>query len=219
MKARHLIPICAFTFAITVSAREFTDLQGRKLEAELTDVTGARATLKRAVDGRSFSVEIASFSPEDQKFMKAYGEANRKYKFDVRAEKKKTGDKDVRQGGLTGKIEQWVYEINLRNLSPEPASGLTASYWVFVKEMAEKGRQPARPEAKGVQVLKEMPFNGTCTLTTNYVNIARVRAAPGYYIDGASSKSDQMAGLVVRIYKDKREVFRYATDNSLLAYE
>ena len=219
MKTRFLLPVCLLTALAAVSAREFTDLQGRKLDAELAEVVNDRATLIRAADGRSFNVEIASFSAEDQKFMKAWGEANMKYRFEVRAEKKKTGEKDVQGGGLTGKTERWVYEISMRNLTQATASGLKARCWVFTKEMAEKGRMPARPVIICNLDMRDMPFNGTCRLVTMPVSISRVRAAPGYYIDGASSKSDMMAGLVIRVYnKDKREVFNYATDKSLLAY-
>ena len=51
--------------------REFTATDGRKLKASVVEVSGDRATIRRA-DGNQFTVSITAFSEADQEFLRAW---------------------------------------------------------------------------------------------------------------------------------------------------
>ena len=51
MKTRLLTPVCVLLAFTSLSAREFTDTQGRKLDAEIVSATMDQVTLRRAADG------------------------------------------------------------------------------------------------------------------------------------------------------------------------
>jgi predicted esterase len=62
--------------AETLSAREFTDVKGRKIVAEILSVKGEEVTIRRD-DGKDYTLSVALFSPADQAFIRAWkpGEA------------------------------------------------------------------------------------------------------------------------------------------------
>ena len=66
MKTRPLIPVCVLLALTSLSAREFTDTQGRKLEAEIVSATMDQVTLRRAADGKTVTTYIKVFSAEEK---------------------------------------------------------------------------------------------------------------------------------------------------------
>ena len=139
MKTYFLTSLCLIA-ATALSAREFTDLQGRKLEAELIAVVGGQATLKRASDGRSFTVAATTFSAEDQKFMNEWAEQNTKYNLEVKYTKKKMGETKQKQGNVTLEEERWIYKIEVKNRQPVPVGDLRVDYWCFRREDGGTGK-------------------------------------------------------------------------------
>ena len=92
MKTHILASLCLLAVVPALSAHEFTDLQGRKLEAEILAASGGQVMLKRASDGRTFNVVATSFTPADQKFISDWADANTKYSFEVTYTKKKLNE-------------------------------------------------------------------------------------------------------------------------------
>ena len=71
MKLPKLLP--ALFLALLTSAlpaREWTSADGRKLEADYVSATVDMVTLKRAADGRTFTLAIRSLSTDDQVFIR-----------------------------------------------------------------------------------------------------------------------------------------------------
>ncbi len=200
-----------------LQAREFTDSQGRKIDAEILAATETQVTLKRTSDGRSFTVPTNSFSSEDQAFIKQYAADNLNYSFEIRHQKKKMDESKVDSGGMIGTIEKWGYEISIRNLSRVDVNSISAKYWIFKKSMAEKGRMESVIESSNSITLEPLARNATVIVQTKTIELARVRAKRGYYFkSGENSKSDQMSGLVLKLYKDGNEIFQHASDQTLL---
>jgi len=219
----YLLAVCCLIVATasSLSAREFTDLQGRKLDAELVSVTAGQATLKRASDGRSFVVPVAAWSADDQKFMNEFAANNMKYSFEVRYTKKKIGETKNEVGGLDEEIEKWAYKIILRNLSSDTVSGLTAQYWLFRKNFTASGRAPPTLQISGSATIPETVRSASTELVTSPVEITKVKLKPGYVFTagntGNTGRADQMGGFALKIFKDGKEVFKYATDPDFLA--
>lgn len=216
MKTYLITSLCLIA-ATALSAREFTDLQGRKLEAELVSVAGGQAVLKRAADGRSFTVPVASFSAEDQKLMNEFAAANMNYKFEVKYTKKKLGETTQRSGPIVMEVERWAYKVDLRNVSSANVSDMRVDYWCFRKADEGQGQGSARVEASGSLKIENLAKNGLHQFETMPVEINKQKLEGNYiYIDGTRPRqSDSMGGIVLRVFQGDREVYKFATKDDL----
>ncbi len=201
------------TMTAKLCAREFTDLQGRKLDAEIVSATNEQVTLKRTADGRAVTSNVSIFSAEDQKFIRDYAVANVKYSFEVRYTKKKRDEKKIDSGGSQGTLERWFYSLSFRNLSAMDAEGVSVDYAIYMKEAAADGRTPPRMVESGTEKLQDVRKNATGMMETKAVEIIRLRPKPGYYFtSGEGGKSDQLAGFSLKFMKDGKEIFSYTTN-------
>jgi predicted peptidase len=62
--------IAAMLMALPCVAREWTSADGRKVDADFVAATADQVTLRRAGDGRIFTLPLARLSPADQAFIK-----------------------------------------------------------------------------------------------------------------------------------------------------
>lgn len=220
MKTRFFIPVCVLLAVTGLSAREFTDTQGRKLEAEIVSVTGDMVALLRPGEKRPISAGIALFSASDQKFIREWAQANTKYSFDVAYTKKKLDSTKQRSGPETLISERWSYRIDLKNRTPTEHSDLRVDYWLFMKADEGKGKGVARIQTSGSQKLAQVKGSTTTSFETTPVEISKTKLDGGfYYIDGSRQNySDAVGGIVLRVFdKNDREVFKFATKDDLLA--
>ncbi len=220
MKTQLLAILCLIAAVPTLPAHEFTDLQGRKLDAEIVAAAGGQVMLKRAADGRTFNVAASTFSAADQKFISEWADANTKYSFEVTYTKKKLSETSAKQGAVTHKEETWIYKINIRNRLPTAVGDLRVDYWCFRREDSGKGKGTARIETSGSSKVSTLPGSTQVTVDTTEINIHKSELAGGYYyIGGADAiQSDSMGGLAIRIFDKKdREVYKWSTKDDLLA--
>ncbi len=220
MKTRFLLPVCVLTALTVVSAREFTDLQGRKLDAEIVSAAAGQVSLKRVTDGRVFNVPATTFTEPDQRFIAEWAEANTKYSFEVTYSKKKLSEVKRKSGAVTYEDETWVYKINIRNKLPNPVGELRVDYWCFAREDSGKGKGGARIESSGSSNVASILGSGNLTVDTSEIVLHKEQLAGGYYYaDGSrSQQADGLGGLAVRIFdKNGREVHKWATKDDLLA--
>jgi dipeptidyl aminopeptidase/acylaminoacyl peptidase len=61
------------SLAFPAHGREWTSLDGKKLDAEFVRNSGETVTLKRAADGREFTIPLSRLSPADREWIKAQG--------------------------------------------------------------------------------------------------------------------------------------------------
>jgi len=57
---------------LSSAQREFTNSDGKKLQAEITTASETEVTLKKEKDGKDFTIPLARLSEEDQKFVAAW---------------------------------------------------------------------------------------------------------------------------------------------------
>ena len=72
MRASIITTICLATLLLaplSSAQRDFTSNDGKKLSAEIASATETKVTLKRAKDGKEFTIPLARLSEEDQKFI------------------------------------------------------------------------------------------------------------------------------------------------------
>lgn len=220
MKTHSLACMCLIVAASVAQAREFTDLQGRKLDAELVAVAGGQASLKRLADGRVFTVPVASFSEADQKFMNSFATANLSYAFDVTCTKKKLDSVTMRRNDEAHTTESWSYKVEMRNKQPVELQNLRVDYWLFRKEDAGRGVGNAKVATSGSHNAGSMKGSAVYSFETLPMDLSKRKLEGNFiYIDGTRPRSaDVMGGVVVRVFDpSNREVFKYATDEALFA--
>lgn len=220
MKTPLLTSLCLIAVSHALLAREFTDLQGRKLEADIVAVAAGQATLKRASDGRSFTVPVASWSAEDQKIMNEFAAANMKYSFEVKYTKKKLGEVKQQRGAVTIEEERWIYKMEIKNRLPVAVSDLRIDYWCFRKADEGKGKGAARIETSGSSKVSAILGASSVVVDSTEIVLTKEKLAGGYYFtDGSKNQmADGFGGLVVRVFdKNDREVYKFTTKDDLLA--
>ncbi len=220
MKTQILTSMFLIVAAALGQAREFTDLQGRKLDAELVSVAGGQATLKRQADGRVFTVPVASFSAADQKFMNSFAAANLSYVFDVTYTKKKLDSVKRSYGATVQTVENWAYKLEMRNRQPVELQNLRVDYWLFRKEDQGQGKGASRVATSGSHKIESVKGSAAYAFDTLPVELSKSKLEGNFiYIDGSRPRSqDVMGGIVVRVFDpSNREVFKFATDEALYA--
>lgn len=219
MKTHLFASLCLFlATTVLLPAREFTDLQGRKLDAEIIAAASGQVTLKRA-DGRLFAVAATMFITEDQKFITEWADNNTKYSFEVTYTKKKLNETRTKRGPVTYEDETWIYKINIRNRQPTSVGDLRVDYWCFRREDGGKGKGSARIETSGSTKIASVAGSATATVDTAEIVLHKQELAGGFYfINGDDAiQSDGMGGFALRIFDRKgREVYKWATKEDLL---
>lgn len=208
-----------------VDAREFTDVQGRKLAGELVGVDAGKATLKLTAGGL-VAVELSKFCAADQVYMQEWAAQNVKYNFEVKLSREKQGAAkkkldDSPLGGILSSVlkeqeEKWAYKVSLRNLARADATGIVAKYWIFRREDTGKTVTAPTLEVSGSKPLPDMKKGASVDLTTDPVTLNKAQLQ-GIVVEGLRNTSDKMGGLVLRLYKENTQIFEYATDDKLKA--
>lgn len=219
MKTRFLTPVCVLLALSGLSAREFTDTQGRKLDAEIVSVTGDMVALLRPGEKRPIGAKIALFSEADQKFIREWAESNIKYSFDVAYTKKKLSSTKDKSGPEEFTSETWSYQIDLKNRQPVELTDMRVDYWLFTKADEGKGKGTARVQTSGTTKLASIKGAGSTSFETSPVVLNKTALKGNFiYIDGTRPRfADAMGGIVIRVFDSKdREVYKYATDDNLL---
>ncbi|MEZ5385211.1 MAG: hypothetical protein R3F13_06830 [Prosthecobacter sp.] len=219
MKNHALLLIALFAFTgADLSAREFTDPQGRKLEAEITAAGGGQVTMKRASDGVVFTVPVTTFSPADQKYINQWALENQSYSFDVRYDKTKGETTKQKLSDELRTTEMWSYKIELRNKLPSEVSNLRVDYWLFKKEDQGRGKGAARVATSGSHKIESLKGSASHSFETLPIALHKSQLVGNViYVDGTRARfADAMGGVVVRVFDPKnREVYCYASDEDL----
>jgi hypothetical protein len=216
----HILTCLCLAATAPLSAHEFTDLQGRKLDAEVVSAAAGQVTLKRTADGRVFAVPATTFVAADQQFISEWVDNNIKYSFEVTYTKKKLKQSRTKRNNVTYEDETWNYKINVRNRLPVAVGDLRVDYWCFRREDGGKGKGTARIETSGSSTLSAVPGSGTVSFDTVEIVLHKQELDGGFYWANGdnASQSDGMGGLVVRIFDRKgREVYQWSTKEDLLA--
>lgn len=219
MKTCVFTVLCALAVNLSVDAHEFTDKQGRKLDATIVGVTGDTVALMRTGETRPIGAKIDIFSEGDQKFIRDWAMANVKYNFDVAYTKKKLESTKEKDGPEVYTTEKWNYKIDLRNKQTVELADLRVDYWLFTKADEGKGKGTSRVQTSGSTNIAAIKGGAAMSFDTEPVQLKKTELKGNFiYIDGSRPRfSDAMGGIVIRVFdKNDREVFKYATDDNLL---
>lgn len=202
----RFLPLLPLVFAIvlpalpSVMAREFTDRDGRKMEAELVSHAGADSPLiKIRRDGREFTVEIARFSPEDQEFIREWMKSTPPADaVGIKATRKNVG------GG------KFLYELELQNLGDAPLGKMHAEYIVYMENSAgnvvsDRGKTaPCTPLAARAKAQVE-----TAALDPNTIISKEGGNSSSITVNSSNDRRKRrsdLLGILVRLRNEKGEM-------------
>lgn len=221
MKMRFITPVSGLlALSSLLYAREFTDTQGRKLDADILSVAGDQVTLKRKSDMRTFTVASTTFSEDDQKFIEEWAATSMKYSFDVSYVKKKISDVKAQKGVVKTETETWVYEVRVKNLLAVPVGELRVDHWCFRRDDEGKGKVPAKIVSSGSNKIESIEGLATVNVDSSEIILEKSQLQGNfYYLNGNKDKQeDGMGGIAIRIFdKNGKEIHSWATKDDLLA--
>ncbi len=218
MKANLAIAACLLAISTQSGAREFTDTQGRKLEGELVSVNAGQAVIKRS-DGKVVNADVKLFSNDDQKFMTDFAAANLHYGFDVKYSKTKLGKTKKKEGVYTLESEEWAYKLTLTNKSSGDVSDLRVDYWTFRRDDDGKNKSGPKVRSSGTVPVGAMRKGAVKEMQTKSFFLNKEQLQADYYHpDGArNTAKDSAGGIALKVFKGDKEVFKWATNDDLLA--
>lgn len=205
--------------SLPVFAREFTDLQGRKLDAEIVSADAVQVTLKRAPDGKVFTVPVTTFTAADQKHIADWTAANVRYDFKVEHTTQKLGEEKKKQGYDSHEYETWIYKIKITSRMRVDLNDLRVDYWCFREEEDRMRKKLPLAVIPGSAEIKSLPALRTFDLATKEIVLHKMKIGmtPMGMPPGANT-ADKLAGYALRIFdKSGKEVFKMATKDDLFA--
>ena len=225
--------ILLFLASHFTEAREFTDAQGRKIEAELVSHAGSTIVINRG--GKEFAVPISIFAEPDQEYIQEWIAANPdavSYEFGyyVDLERDRVSQRDA-PGGATDdrlKIIPYIYEMILYNKGVAPAEGIEIRYEIYIDDFVDvRNNRFTRLATGGEKEAKLQTIAGS-------IKDVSIPAAgrhdflrqfnTEFYIDRDGGKTDQAAtdkvlGLRIRVYRGEKVIaeFLHGEDDSRMA--
>ncbi|MEM9018324.1 MAG: hypothetical protein AAGC68_15020 [Verrucomicrobiota bacterium] len=197
------------------NGREFTDANGRKIEAEVIAHSGSSVVINRG--GKEFTVPITAFSLDDQQYLKGWIEQNpnavrAEIGFYVDLERSgKVTQRDAAGGAIDDRLKTipYHYEMIVFNKGPAALEGLTIRYEIYVDDyvdvrgnsftrMATGGEKRARLQTVAGQL------EGITIAGEGRHDFGRVFHTE-FYIDRDGGKTDEAAtdkviGMRLRVY-------------------
>lgn len=223
MKA-SLLPILLCLVSISAaSAREFTDSQGRKIEAELVSHAGTNVVINRG--GKEFPVDVGMFSLDDQNFIRDWIEKNPdavKFEFGyyVDLEKLKISQQDAAGGAIDDKLKTipYNYEMIVYNKGSAPAAEIEIRYEIYIEDFVDvRGNRFTRMATGGEKQARNQTIAGKLeplTIAPSGRHDFERTVNTEFYIDRDGGKTDaaatdKMIGVRLRVYKNGKFVDEY----------
>lgn len=167
--------VAAIAFApASAGSREFTDTQGRKIEASIDSVRSPNVVLKRA-DGKSFVFPLAKLSKEDQEYVKKWRLDNPQISLNYRFEKEKVGS----GGDKKRKFEDWCWKVTVTNRGLDEVTDLTFEYESFKQvndRYATKKRRYVSGKVEGTAAISKIEATRSATFQTTAIRTGKVNS-------------------------------------------
>jgi hypothetical protein len=206
--------ILASSAPLRAETREFHDLKGRAIKAELVKVRGPNVVI-RDTESKEVTVPLKTFSRDDVTYICrwiAADPAALDYRFDLK-ETEKTLDRVPGTGRPSGAAaygtadeSQHCYEVSLSNRCSNPVEGIRVCYRVFLLDTVEVSssdyasvmNKPKLLFKSGNLELPTLGYNSSFKFTTRAHAIHKMKAANTY---SGVSERDRLRGVWVRFFR------------------
>jgi len=197
--------VCVGASVSNAEMREFKDVAGRKVKAELLSHDGAGQLSLKMENGTIFQKVANQFSTDDQLYIAEWLKrtpATLNYRFEIKFTEEKIAGERKNLGYKTVKNELWAYKVDIRNTARNVVKNLKVEYRVFVQEGAE-GSLPSSGKsgfhAGETTVAGPLRYNDVGTFMTREVPIDVVDYR--YSTTRQDRHVDALRGLMLR-FKD-----------------
>lgn len=203
--------------------RDFTDQQGRTINAELINVMGDQVRLKRS-DGAAFNVNPSIFCPEDQEFIRMWmltTLSERDSLFKISAKAAGTNPKSI-DGTKGVDVEKWdgYYRVDLENISDTTLENIEVRYCFLAFHMevaADKRREGKTEPLKGSLTIPLLKPRGEFSFDTIKADMMNTSLQSGYvWADGGKDTSkDKLDGIWMRVYYQGHLIYEWSSPSSM----
>lgn len=223
MKSLFLLSALFLVFATGAIAREFTDSQGRTIEAELVSHSGSTVVINRS--GKEFAVEVTMFSLDDQNYIRKWIEenpdaVNYDFNYYVDLEKLKVSQQDADGGAYEDKLKTipYNYEMIVFNKGVAPAEDIEIRYEIYIEDFVDiRGNRFVRMATGGEKRARNQTIAGKLdplSIPTGGRHDFERTVNTEFYIDRDGGRTDEaatdkMIGVRIRIYKNGKVLDEY----------
>lgn len=189
--------------------RNFSDQQGREMQAKLTQVSGDDVYIERR-DGLATKVDIGIFSEDDQKYIRDW--ARKEAIKDDAIEVRFTTDVSDKSrwkssGGIMQKTWKESFGIVLTNKSYMDLKNIRIEYLLFKFEdavAAEKRSEGVVRYLTGTTTVAFLKAGDETTASTEKFPMLETKLEPGYVWKNGGKKTseDDMHGIWIKVYVD-----------------
>ncbi|MDP0495480.1 MAG: hypothetical protein Q7Q73_04650 [Verrucomicrobiota bacterium JB024] len=226
MPSLKLIPALLFLLVpglVQAEYRDFTDQQGRTMNAELINVMGDQVRLKRS-DGAVFNVDPSVFCPEDQEIIRVWmltTLSQRDALLKINAKAAGTTPKSIE--GVEGvDVEQWdgYYRVDLENTSDTSLENIEIRYCFLafhMKVAADKRREGKTEIVKGSLTIPSIKPRDDFSFDTIKADMMNTALQKGYvWADGGKDDSkDKLDGIWIRLYYQGHFISEWSSPSSM----
>ena len=223
MKSLFLMIASLLVCASATSAREFTDAQGRKIEADLVSHSGSTVVIDRG--GKEFAVEVTMFSLDDQNYIRKWIEenpdaVNYEFNYYVDLEKLKISQQDADGGASEDKLKTipYNYEMIVFNKGIAPAEDIEIRSEIYIEDFVDvRKNRFVRMATGGEKRARNQTIAGKLdpiTIPASGRHDFERTVNTEFYIDRDGGRTDEaatdkMIGVRIRIYKNGKVLDEY----------
>jgi len=196
--------------------REFTDNQGRTIQASLERIDGTTVEI-RMENGRTYRVPREKFSKEDQEFFARWETVQAlkdERSFEIQARRRDENESETRGGGLIRKDRDGYYTITVENRTGADLEDLEIRYVIRLERTAIGAVKERQEEDWESGKIKDFSIANREEKTeeTTRIHLETTDLEPGWrWVNAAPPKSeDKLDGIYVAILLDGSMIREYA---------
>ncbi|MCB1237784.1 MAG: hypothetical protein KDM91_22150 [Verrucomicrobiae bacterium] len=197
--------------------RQFTDKEGRRLEARIVQAELGSPKMKIEMrDGRQFDLDVVTLSLDDQQFVRDWlkrtptalvsAAAATDFRLEVTLDKIEKRADSGKDDFYRYEVSDVSYRVSIKNLSRETLPPLTAEFRMIYREGIELIKVSSRSwswssvsEPKdtvfaGMEAVPGLPFNYAHTFDTGAMKVERIRGDGNLFVG-----EDETVGAMVRL--------------------
>lgn len=202
--------------SFAAETRTFTDNTGRKIEAEIVDVTESDVQLRRN-DGQIFEIPIAVLAPADRDFVDAwrFKRAFAMGGLEISAHRVLVGAARTETGSTRKSDEKWRFTITVANKSRLNLEGLAIEYRVFYvddKPGLDEDELPLK-RIKGSTKIAGLATGAEASVETSVVKLQITRSNSGP--PDKRKVEDSLKGIWVRVLHGRTVLQEFSNPSKL----
>lgn len=206
------------------SYRSFQDQKGRSIKAVVIRATDDEVWIRRN-DGRTFRLELATFSDTDQEFIQGWRESEvlqRENALEFSVRRFSDGRRDASTASHTTKIEKYGYVVTLTNRTPIDLKRLQIDYRLYVwRGSIRRTGQNRETERHMGRHQINLPAGGSKEVRTQSIPLTSSQLKSGWSYSGTNRtrSTDDLRGIWIRVKREGKVIAEFASPEKLMKDE